>query len=491
MFKTAERPAGTACALRSLACVYGQRALSAQKEQGVRLKLPARVKYIIEILRRNGFEAYAVGGCVRDSVLARKPEDWDITTSARPENVKQVFRKTVDTGIEHGTVTVLLEEDSFEVTTYRIDGDYLDGRHPSTVTFTPNLKDDLLRRDFTINAMAYNDEDGLIDLYGGMADLQNHVIRCVGNPDERFDEDALRILRAVRFSAQLNFRIENKTYQAIRGHVMNLKRISPERIQTEIVKLLISPHPEKWMELYRLGITNVIMPEFDRCMNTPQNTPHHLYNVGEHTVRTLPAIPADKVLRLTMLMHDFGKPEIRYTDSMGRDHFNGHAPKSADIARNVLLRLRFDNETIRKVTKLIFYHDYRPEPEPAEVRKAVYNIGADLFPDYLAVQWADNCAKSTFKQEMKFERIRKVNEVYLEILGRGECLSLKQLKINGNDLVKEGIRGKEVGDILESALAMVLKDQSMNDRELLLQYARYQHEKTASALRRDPLSAPD
>ena len=190
-------------------------------------------------------------------------------------------------------------------------------------------------------------------------------------------------------------------------------------------------------------------------------------------------------------MHDFGKPEIRYTDSMGRDHFNGHAPKSADIARNVLLRLRFDNETIRKVTKLIFYHDYRPEPEPAEVRKAVYNIGADLFPDYLAVQWADNCAKSTFKQEMKFERIRKVNEVYLEILGRGECLSLKQLKINGNDLVKEGIRGKEVGDILESALAMVLKDQSMNDRELLLQYARYQHEKTASALRRDPLSAPD
>lgn len=443
----------------------------------MRLKLPAKVKFIIDILKRHGFEAYAVGGCVRDSILAREPEDWDITTSAKPSDVKSIFSRTADTGIEHGTVTVLLDDFHFEVTTYRIDGEYRDGRHPSSVEFTPNLKDDLLRRDFTINAMAYNDESGLIDLYGGMSDLQGRVIRCVGDPDARFDEDALRILRAVRFSAQLGFTVENATMQAIRRHAGNLSKISAERIQAEIVKLLISPHPGKWMDLYRLGITNVIMPEFDRCMNTPQNTPHHLYNVGEHTVRTLAAIPADKVLRLTMLMHDFGKPEVRFTDSLGRDHFKGHAAKGAEIAGRVMKRLRFDNDTYAKVTKLIFYHDLRPEPNSPEVRRAIYYIGPELFPGYLAVQWADTCAKSPYKQEMKFNRIRDVNTVYLKILGAKDCLSLQDLTVNGNDLKKEGIQGREIGEILESALLMVLEDPSLNDRELLLQYARYQHAK--------------
>ena len=441
----------------------------------MKLKLPAKVNFIIDILRRHDFEAYAVGGCVRDLILAKEPEDWDITTSATPEQVKQIFRRTVDTGIEHGTVTVLLEEDHFEVTTYRIDGAYTDGRHPDGVTFTPNLKEDLRRRDFTINAMAYNEKIGLVDLYGGMNDLQNHVIRCVGNPDERFDEDALRILRAVRFAAQLGFRIDAPTYESIKTHVSRLEMISAERIRVEIVKLLISKNPQMFVELYRLGITSVIMPEFDRCMETPQNTPHHLYCVGEHILRTLPVVPQNEVLRLTMLMHDFGKPEMRFTDSLGRDHFKGHAVAGAKIAREVMRRLKFDNETTDRVVKLVYYHDYRPEPDDASVRLAIYYIGKELFPDYLTVQWADTSAKSPYRQEEKFKRIRDVNEVYLRILGRNDPLTLKDLAINGNDLVAAGISGKEIGDILEAALLMVLHDPAANDRELLMQYAAYRH----------------
>ena len=294
----------------------------------MKLRIPAEVKYILDILKGRGFEAYIVGGCVRDAVLARTPNDWDITTSARPEDVKAAFRRTVDTGIAHGTVTVLVHDESFEVTTYRIDGAYEDGRHPSSVTFTPNLTDDLMRRDFTVNAMAYNEKDGLVDPYGGMDDLQRKCIRCVGDPDERFSEDALRVLRAVRFSAQLGFSIENETLKALSRHAENLRKISAERIQTELVKLLVSPHPGMIRTLYETGITRVILPEFDAMMETPQNTPYHMYNVGEHTIKTMEAIEPDRLLRLTMLLHDIGKPAVRYTDSTGRDHFNGHG-KSA------------------------------------------------------------------------------------------------------------------------------------------------------------------
>ena len=283
----------------------------------MRMNLPPNVNRIIHTLQENGFEAYAVGGCVRDSILGRVPGDWDITTSASPQEIKSLFSHTVDTGIEHGTVTVLMDREGFEVTTYRVDGDYEDCRHPKSVQFTRNLREDLLRRDFTINAMAYNDEDGLVDIFGGMEDLEKRMIRCVGCARERFGEDALRIMRAVRFAAQLGFEIEEETKEAIRALAGNLRQISAERIQTELVKLMTSPHPELIREAYELGITAVILPEFDRLMDTAQETPHHFCNVGQHTIHVICAVRNDRILRLAALFHDFGKPDMKSIDAEG------------------------------------------------------------------------------------------------------------------------------------------------------------------------------
>lgn len=285
------------------------------------IQLPEKVSEIINCLRSHNFEAYAVGGCVRDSLLGRTPSDWDITTSATPEEVKSLFSHTVDTGIQHGTVTVMLGHEGFEVTTYRIDGEYEDARHPKEVAFTLSLREDLKRRDFTINAMAYNEESGLVDLFGGAQDLERGVIRCVGDPGERFREDALRMFRAVRFAAQLGFSVEKNTAGAISELAGSLARISAERIQTELVKLLVSPHPEEMRQIYELGISDVVLPEFSVMMETPQNNPHHMYSVGEHTIKALQLIPEDKVLRLTMLLHDVAKPPCRITDRKGIDHF--------------------------------------------------------------------------------------------------------------------------------------------------------------------------
>ena len=438
----------------------------------MRLRLPNKVIYILDILKRHGFEAYAVGGCVRDSILARKPDDWDITTSATPQEVKSCFRRTIDTGIEHGTVTVMLEEDGFEVTTYRLDGEYTDGRHPDKVTFTPNLADDLMRRDFTINAMAYNPDVGLVDLYGGMRDLQRKVIRCVGDPDERFEEDALRVMRAVRFAAQLGFTIEPATREAIRRHAPQLKKISAERIRIELMKLLASPHPEKVWELYELGITAVILPEFDRCMETAQNTKHHMYTVGEHTIRAMCEISSDPMLRLTMLLHDIAKPECRKTDADGVDHFKGHAEASAVMADNILRRLKFDNDTRKEVVNLIRWHDLRPKPEDAAVRKAAYAVGPARFPAYLDIRMADNLAKSEYRRDEKLKQIKDVAAVYARILRHGDCLSLKDLAIGGADLLAMGFNGPVVGKILHAALMEVLEHPEKNRIDELLAFAR-------------------
>jgi len=254
---------------------------------GMKIQLPEKVNTIISTLQAHGYEAYAVGGCVRDSILGRIPDDWDITTSATPLETKSLFKRTFDTGIEHGTITVLIDKEAFEVTTYRVDGKYEDSRHPSEVTFTRSLKEDLLRRDFTINAMAYNDAEGLVDIFGGMEDLKNNTIRCVGNAKERFGEDALRILRAVRFAAQLGFEIESETQDAIKILAPTLANISAERIQVELIKMLVSPNPGLLQAAYELGITKVILPEFDELMKTTQETPHHIYTVGEHTEAVL------------------------------------------------------------------------------------------------------------------------------------------------------------------------------------------------------------
>lgn len=433
------------------------------------IQLPEKVQQIIKTLQSHGYEAYAVGGCVRDSLLGRTPGDWDITTSALPEETKALFDKTFDTGIEHGTITVLMGKEGFEVTTYRIDGKYEDSRHPSEVTFTRCLSEDLLRRDFTINAMAYNDEDGIVDLFDGMADLEKKVIRCVGNAEARFGEDALRIMRAVRFSAQLGFEIEEQTQAAIRKLAFSLKNISAERIQVELIKLLTSPHPEQIRLAYELGITEVMLPEFDRMMETAQETPHHCHNVGEHTIAALQHCPSDKILRLTMLFHDMGKPEKKTMDENGIAHFKGHAVVSEAIAKEIMHRLKFDNDTLRKVTKLVYYHDLRMPATPRNVRRAMNRIGTELFPYYLNVRRADTLAQSMFRREEKLENIQEIENIYLQIMELQECVSLKDLAVKGGDLLAVGVeRGPQIGETLNKLLELVLEEPEKNQKELLL-----------------------
>ena len=439
----------------------------------MKIELPRKVVLIIKNLQRHGYDAYAVGGCVRDSILNRKPEDWDITTSAKPEQVKRIFRRTVDTGIEHGTVTVLIGKDGFEVTTYRVDGLYEDGRHPKEVTFTSRLEEDLKRRDFTINAMAYNDDERLVDAFGGMRDLNYHLIRCVGDPKERFSEDALRILRAVRFSAQLAFPIEPETAEAIKSLAPNLEKISAERIQAELVKLLVSDHPERIQDACELGITKVVLPEWDDMVGVKQNTPHHKYDVAAHTVHALQNVKNDKVLRLTMLFHDMGKPVMKTTDENGRDHFKGHAIASEQIAKTVMKRLKFDNDTIRKVTKLVAYHDYRMEPTGANVRRAMHEIGVELFPYYLAVRLADTKAQSSYERRGKLENIIQIRELYRNALRNKECVTLKDLAVTGTDLINLGIApGKELGTLLNELLDIVIEDPAWNQKGKLCDYVK-------------------
>lgn len=440
----------------------------------IRIDVPEKARHIVAVIQAAGFEAYVVGGCVRDSVLGREPQDWDITTSAKPEQVKALFPRTIDTGLQHGTVTVMQDKEGFEVTTFRIDGEYEDSRHPKEVVFTPNLVEDLKRRDFTINAMAYNDEEGLIDIFDGMKDIEAGVIRCVGKPEERFREDALRILRAIRFSAQLGYDIDEATKDGIRELAPTLRNISAERIQAELVKMLTSPHPDYLREAYRLGVTRVFFPEFDLAMETEQKHPHHMYNVGEHILHSLTEIEPDKVLRLTMLFHDIGKPATLTVDEKGITHFHGHAAVSADMAKQILRRLKFDNDTIAMVSRLVMYHDYGNSVEPniQIVRRAINKIGEDAFPALFQVKYADMCAQSGYLRQEKLERLKKWEQLYEEVLEKKQCVSLKTLAVTGSDLIAVGMKpGKELGDTLQKLLELVLVDPSRNTREKLLEEA--------------------
>lgn len=433
----------------------------------MKINVPKQASYIIKTLSNHGYEAYVVGGCVRDSILGCTPSDWDITTSATPEQVKALFPKTIDTGIKHGTVTVMTGKEGFEVTTYRIDGLYEDHRRPNDVTFTTSLKEDLMRRDFTINAMAYNEEDGLIDLFHGIRDLQNKTIRCVGNAEERFDEDALRMLRAIRFAAQLNFTIEPATRRAILAKRQYLKEVSAERIQMELLKLLISNHPEMLKEAYLTGLTEIFLPEFNSMMDTEQNNPHHLYTVGEHTLRSIQNVEPNPVLRLTMLLHDIGKPSTKTTDASGIDHFHNHYRVGSDMSKEILKRLKFDNRTIQLVSSLILHHDIRfKEPKTngrRHVRKVIHSIGSNLFPYLLKVMEADVLAQSSYFQKEKLSILKETKETYEEIIAAKDCLTLKDLKINGNQLKALGIKeGKMIGAILNTLLSMVLENPELN-----------------------------
>jgi len=446
-----------------------RRWFTGEEHTNMKLTIPSNAEKILHILEENGYEAYVVGGCVRDSILGRNPNDWDITTSASPQQVKELFQRTVDTGLQHGTVTVLMDKEGYEVTTYRVDGDYEDGRHPKQVMFTSSLEEDLKRRDFTINAMAYHPERGLVDLFHGMEDMEHKIVRCVGDPMERFHEDALRILRAVRFSAQLGFTIEEKTKAGIQALAPNLKCVSAERIQTELVKLLVSPHPDYLRVAYETGITREFLPEFDACMTTSQNTPHHCYTVGEHILHSLCHVRADKVLRITMLLHDIGKPVVRKTDENGRDHFKMHGIAGEKMAAQILRRLKFDNDTIRKVTRLVKWHDDRPDGTTKAVRRAVNRIGEDLFPYYLEVQQADMLAQSDYRRAEKQERLDKVKEAYETIINEHQCVSLKTLAVTGKDLIEAGYKpGREIGETLNRLLEVVLVDPQKNQKEILL-----------------------
>jgi len=438
----------------------------------VSLTIPENVKIILKALNSAGHEAYIVGGCVRDAILGRTPGDWDITTSAMPEEVKTIFRRTVDTGIKHGTVTVLIKGESYEVTTYRIDGEYEDGRHPKQVTFTRSLSEDLLRRDFTINAMAYHPETGLVDLFGGKEDLAARITRAVGVPDDRFDEDALRILRAVRFSAQLDFDIEPATMKSIADHAGNLRLISAERIRVELTKTLVSDHPEKFMTFYETGITRVLFPEFDQMLAMPQENPWHCFDVGRHTMEVVKGVPADTVLRWTALLHDVGKLWTKTVDEEGNAHFYGHAKRSAEFAEGFLRDLKFDNHTIDMVCLFTRHHDAWFDGSDKVTRRVISRVGKENFPALLQIARADAMAKSDFAKAQLLPKYDIVEEGFRRIIAADQCTSLKELAVSGGDLIKAGIKpGKEMGELLQSLLTHVIDVPEDNVKEVLLALA--------------------
>lgn len=435
------------------------------------IQIPSEVEEIISLLNQAGHEAYIVGGCVRDSLMGRRPNDWDITTSAIPDRVKEVFPKTYDTGLKHGTVTVRIDEEFHEVTTYRTEGKYEDYRRPSTVEFVGDIKLDLGRRDFTINAIAYHPSQGFIDPYNGAGDIDKALIRSVRDPKERFTEDALRILRGVRFSAQLGFDIDPGTLEGMLacGHL--LEHISQERIRDEMMKILLSDRPEKLRDMHKWDLLKYVLPELTDCFNTPQEHPHHIYDVGTHTIKAVDAIPKDQVLRLAMLLHDIGKPATHTRDEEGIDHFYGHVEKSVKMSQKILRRLRFDNETIRQVTTLVRYHDFHIEEELTResIKKVLCEIGPDLFEKLLLIQEGDARSQNPNKLKPKLVSLKKTHATFRQIIENKECYSLKDLEIDGKDVADLGIKeGRQIGEILKYVLEQVIEDPGLNTEDSLL-----------------------
>ncbi len=404
----------------------------------VRIALPKDVKHIIDVLMENGYEAYAVGGCVRDSILGRVPGDWDITTSALPMQVKGLFRRTVDTGIQHGTVTVMLGRNGYEVTTYRIDGKYEDSRHPESVEFTPKLEEDLKRRDFTINAMAYNDEHGIVDIFDGVGDLHRKIIRCVGNAHDRFDEDALRILRAVRFSAQLGFGIEENTARAAKELAVNLKKISSERIHTEFNKMLKSAHPDYFSVADAIGIMEIVLPEY------------HVMSAEDKAF--VGALAKECACLL---------PE-RYAAMLFMS--GGYSEEDpADTAKRVLKRLKLDNDTINTASMLLRFGMLEITDDESRIRHIIYETGDKNILRILDFRTAyEKCISNDIAD------VRRMYDICNMIFERGDCVSLKNLAITGKELIAMGVpAGRQMGEILNSLLMLVLDNPQLNDREQL------------------------
>ncbi|OPZ90212.1 MAG: CCA-adding enzyme [Firmicutes bacterium ADurb.Bin419] len=426
------------------------------------LNLPEEVKHIIKKLNDNNHKAYVVGGCVRDSILNRQPKDWDVSTSATPEEVKILFDKTIDTGIKHGTVSILLNNCITEVTTFKT----------GTSQDNINLFTDLSYRDLTINAIAFHPSEGLFDPHSGVKDINNGIIRAVGNPDDRYTEDPLRMLRAIRFCAVLGFDMDKTTLDAIKRKKELIKNISQERIRDELSKILMSERPLTFAILRETGILKYILPEFDLCFDVTQNHPYHVFNVASHSLIAVSAIENLDFLRWTMLLHDTGKALTKSTDEYGIDHFYGHPEKSIEITKAVLERLKFDNKTISKVCHLVKYHDKRINPEYKSVRRAASIIGAEYFLDLLKVQEADQRGQNPELLEARLENLYKIREIYLEITKKPHCLSIKDLQINGTDLVNLGYpQGKEIGYILQRLLDTIIDKPELNTRDELLKIA--------------------
>ncbi len=439
---------------------------------------PTEVETVLRRLEAAGYEAYVVGGCVRDQLLGKQPGDYDITTSARPEQVMALFDGfCIPTGVQHGTVTVRQSGRSFEVTTFRTEGDYEDGRHPSAVSFSNQLAEDLKRRDFTVNAMAMDVEGRLTDLFGGQEDLRRGILRCVGDPGQRFAEDALRILRALRFSAVLGFSVEPATDRALRKNRTGLRRIAAERIREEMTKLLCGANAAEvlltWPEVW-----GVFLPEVLPCVGFDQCNRYHCYDVWEHTVRAVAAAPCVPEVRWTMLLHDLAKPVVFTKDEQGNGHFYGHAQRSAAMAREILRRLRFDRRSAQRIEQLVLWHDRQLQPTEKSVARALRLLGEEPLRQLFAVKRADNLAQP-LELRPRQQEITELEEVLETLLAREQCFTLRQLAVNGRDLMEEGLQGPALGQMLQELLSAVVDGDVANDREILLRWVRERMAQTA------------
>jgi tRNA nucleotidyltransferase (CCA-adding enzyme) len=438
----------------------------------LKIEIPSGANEIIHSLQNNGYEAFLVGGCVRDSILNRPIHDYDITTSATPDEMMEVFKdkRIIETGLQHGTITILIDGEAYECTTYRIDGNYSDSRRPDSVTFTQSLEEDLKRRDFTINAMAYNDEVGLVDPFNGMEDIKYHKIRCVGRAKDRFSEDALRILRAIRFASQLGFVLEPDTDWNISKMYKNLENISIERINSEFCKIAVSSDFCVQMVLYH-EVFSLFIPEIKSMIKFPQNNPYHVYDVWNHTVHAIEYCESDDlVTRLAVFFHDIGKPHCYQDSEDGIRHFKGHGRVSADMTDEIMKRLRFDNDTREKVIELVYYHDATFEVGKKYVKRWLNKIGEEQFRRLLNVRRADIKAQADMNRGTRLQKIDNIGYILEEVLQDDECFSLKDLAVNGEDVMDTMLikSGKEVGYWLNEILTRVIDGRLKNDRENLI-----------------------
>ena len=436
------------------------------------VKLSKGASFVIENLHKNGYLAYAVGGCVRDSLLGNTPYDFDITTSAKPSDVKSIFEKTYDTGIAHGTVTISVFGEHLEVTTFRADGEYLNNRKPQSVTLIDDVSQDLARRDFTINAICYNDTEGIIDLFNGIDDLNNKIIRAIGDPKKRFTEDALRILRAVRFSAQLGFEIEENTKKAIKECAPLIKNLSVERIISEIDKIIMSDSPMHLKLLFDLGVLSYIMPEMCDCFLQAQNTRWHIYDVGTHSINVIKNSPKKLYLRYAALMHDWGKPHCHAINELGEDSFRNHAKVSYELSQKFMKKYKFSNENSDKILRLVKNHDREILLQKKYIKRAINTVGTDIFLDLIHLKRADCLSQNLELTKERLPYLDKLENLYNEIKAGNEAFSLKNLAVNGRDIISLGYEGKEVGIILNCLLEFVIDNPQENEKEKLLKIAK-------------------